>query len=157
MPAQARRQLIIERGSTFTVLAASTRHPLGWNGGVPAAASGHVGPGAFYLEPDDYIGTKLRLRVSALTNATAPVADFTIAICPITAVAGGVGVVSFTAGAVIAASQVVITAPGIGSMIRQESAEFDWPVAGWYAFSIINSAQPAANACTQLTFQLEAR
>lgn len=156
-PVQSRRQIIVERGAFCSALSAATRYVIGRNDGTPSIAGANPGSGLFYLEPDDYIGTKLRVRVISLTNATAPVSDYIVSMHPVTAVAGGAAAVTITPGTAIAASQITITAPGISSMIQQVTPEFDWPAAGYYTMSVLASATAAANSCVQLTMQLEAR
>lgn len=158
MPVQLRRQLVVERGAFCQALTGpATRFVIGVNNGIPVIAAGtNPGAGVFYMEPDDYIDTKLRLRVIALTNATAPVQDLLVGVYPVTAVAGGVGLVNITPGAVIVPSQVNIVAPGASSIIQQVSSEFNWPAGGWYTIGIVFSATAAANSVTQLEMYLEA-
>lgn len=158
MPVQPRRQIVIERGATCAALSAATRfltHPAA----SPPNNSVNCIPGAFVLEPDDYIGTRLRLRVISVTNATAPVSDYTMGLYPIAAgtVAGGAAVVSITLPTVLAQTQVTITQPGIGSIIRAESPEFDWPAAGLYIIGIVSGTTAQANSCVQINAYLEAR
>lgn len=156
MPAQKTRQLIIERGGALAAMTTGARFAIGFNGSAPVVVGANLAPGMFFLEPDDYIGTKLRIRVTALTNATAPVSDFTVALYKVTAVAGGAAVVNATVAVVPGTSQTV-TAPAISSMTRLESPDFDWPSAGWYVFSIDSSANAVASSSVQIHIQLEAR
>lgn len=150
------KTILIERGGSMSALNNQTRfaaHP----SSTPLATSVNAGSTLFYLEPDDYIGTKLRLRCMVVTNATASVSDYTVGLYPITAVAGGAAAVTVTAGSVIAASLLTFTAPGASAMLQSTSPEFDWPTVGWYGIAIANSATGAANSTIQLTAILEAR
>lgn len=159
MPAQLRRELIIERGATCAALSAATRF-LAVPSQAPPNNSVNCLPGGFVLEPDDYIGTRLRLRVLAVTNAVAPVSDYTMGLYPIAAgtIVGGASVVALTAvPAVLAQTQVTVTAPAAGSIMRVEGPEFDWPAAGLYMIGIVSSAAGTANSCVQINAYLEAR
>lgn len=157
MAGQKTRQLVVERGATCNALTLGVRYAAGANNSGPLAVGSNAATGAFFLEPDDYIGTKLRLRMTVLTNAVAPVSDYSTSLVPITAVAGGAAVVSVTVGTAIVNSSATIAAPGANTLLQTVSSEFDWPSAGWYLLSVGLSANATASSASQVIIQLEAR
>lgn len=149
--------VIIERGVTLNALGAGTRYSVGatTNGAVNGA--GNIGPGIFLFEADDFVGSKLRLIATCLVNDVAPVSDFTIALAPVTAVAGGATLVTATTGTAIAAASITFTAPAANSITRIATPEFNLLSSGMYIFSIVNSGAGTASSSTQITVRLEAR
>lgn len=99
-----------------------------------------------YLVAADYsmagLTTKLRVRAAVSVNGTAPAANFTFGLYPITP-GGGAGVLSFTLGA--AATTVAVNAPAANATAVATSAEITIPADGAYCFGVTASATPAAN------------
>ena len=129
-------------------------------GGSAAGANG--ADGVFYLDPADFSGTdrtaKLRLRASVVTNATAPVSDFTFGLYPVTAAGGGAGAVSTTLGTVVSGSTAAVVAPGATSMpTAVSSGDFTCPAAGFYIIAVVISASNAANSAVALRAFLDCR
>jgi len=148
---------IVERGSLLSALAAGTRYPALMNA-APVSLGGNNAFSSFYLEPDDYIGTKLRMRLSTLSNDVASTSDYTVSLHQILTVTGGAAVVGFTVGPAIAGSTITITQPGANTALHTEGEEFSWPsVSGWFVFRIVNSVTGAASSSVQLLIQLEVR
>lgn len=151
------KTVLVERGGICNALSGPvTRYVNGTNIGAPAANTANVGGGCFLLEPDDYVGTKLRLRAIALVNTTAPVSDFTINLFPVLTLTGGAAVVGITVGLAVSPT-ITFTAPAASSFTRSDTPEFDWPAAGYYTIGIGVSATGAANSSVQIMTSLEAR
>jgi hypothetical protein len=109
------------------------------------------GGGILYLDPADYAvagkTTKYRLRAMLGTNATAPTSTFTFGLYPVTAIAGGAGVVVFTLGAVTSGSTVAFVAPGASSLNQNNSGDFTAPSDGYYVAGVaITVANMVANS-----------
>jgi hypothetical protein len=126
--------------------------------GVPSGANG--GNGVFYIDPADLVpagrSCKLKLRQVLIPNATAPAADFTLGLYPVSASAGAAANVSVTTGTVVSGSQAAITAPPSGTPAIA-SAVFDCPVAGFYVLMLIISANMAVGSSAAIRAQLLAR
>ena len=136
------------------------------NGGtVIVPASGSAGaPVLMYIDPADYptvngVTTKLRIRSSVLINNTAPTNTLTFALYPVTATAGGVGIVTYTLGGIITGSDgATIAAPAANSQNNLVGSDFDIPAAGFYVVSVQTSVATAAvNSYTVISFQLQMR
>lgn len=145
------RRVVERLGQIAAATGAGQRFFIGSKGGdAPTTAGGSAGVGVFYFDPADHAeegkSTKVRLALVLLVNGAAPVSDFTVALFPVTAVAGAVGVLSITPGSVIAASSVTVVAPAISAMTIAASADFDPPAAGHYILGVNNSAVTAANS-----------
>lgn len=144
---------VVERQALLSALAGpATRFAVGVITNAPQN-SGNVGAGMFFLEPDDYVGYKLKLRVALYANVTASTSDFTVGLHPITAVAGGATLVTVTAGAMLTPN-VTFTAPALSTMTRLETGLFDVPVAGNYVVGVTHSATMAASSSVDITAQL---
>jgi hypothetical protein len=150
--------LIVERGAKPETAVSGNRYPSGSPQNIASASSGNVVVASFFLEPKDYIGTKLRMRIAACVNDTAPAMNYTIGMYQVLSVAGAAAVVSMvTTTTAIPGSTLVLTAPAANSMTHSETNLFNWPgISGWYVFRIANTVTPTANAAVQINIQLEA-
>lgn len=115
---------------------------------------------AFYLDPADFAltgyTTKVRLRTVLDTGNTAPGVNFTMALNPITAVAGGAGIVMVnTVGA--ATVSVTRNTPGTNQELTDITTEATMPAAAFYIATIAISGTTAANSNTQISLQLQYR
>lgn len=112
-----------------------------------------------YLDPADYEipgkEAQLRTRVQMFTNATAPGINVAIGLYPITAVAGGAGVITRTLGTRVTDSHVTFNAPGASSMFNATSPVYDLPSAGHYGIGSIGNAAQAANSFIAFEAQLQ--
>ena len=118
-------------------------------------------PVIVYLDDADYLETggtlKLRLRAQLLCNATAPAITVTFGLYPITAAAGGSGVLSETIGTVVSGSTVAFTTPSASSQNQGNSGDFTVPADGYYAIGVVGSGTQAANSYLGMTAQLQVR
>lgn len=118
------------------------------------------GNGVFYLDPADWGNGRtanMRLRCLVITNATAPAANFTFGLYPVTALGGGAAAVNVTPGAVIAGSTALFTAPGATATLKADSGDFVCPAAGFYAIGLVISANAAANSSLSVRVQIDRR
>lgn len=118
-------------------------------------------PVIFYLDDADYLETggtlKLRLRAQLLCNATAPAITVTFGLYPITAAAGGSGVLSETIGTVVSGSTVAFATPSASSANQGNSGDFTAPADGYYAIGVVGSGTQASNSYLGLAAQLQVR
>lgn len=158
IPLNSPWRTIFSGRSRFDANAAATT-TLGENGaGLPGGSVGAMA--AFYLDPADYPGgvtTKLRLSNLVLTNATAPVASFTVGLYPVSSTAGAAAAVTMTLGTVVPGSTVAVTTPALNTMTKVDSAEFDCPAAGVYVICVVISANMAASSAAVVRGTLQAR
>lgn len=87
---------------------------------------------------------QLKLTVNGMINGTAPAFTITFSLRPIT-IGGGAGVITYTAGAAVAGSDVQFIAPAANSA-PINSATFNAPTSGTYGVGVTVSAGPAANS-----------
>lgn len=138
-----------------------------WSGilnGVDISSSGALvgfGIETIYLDSADYLvagkATKLRVRFSVDTNATAPTRTWTCGLYPVT-FAGAADQLTFTLGTVVPNSTAAINAPPASSSTVAVSSDFDVPAAGVYAFGVVQSGGAIANnAAMKLTARLQMR
>ena len=125
-------------------------------------ASGDVGRGVFHLDPATYAvsgrTTKLRTKMTLLTNAVASGCDFTLGLYPVTACTGAVGAVAVTLDTVVSGSTAVVAAPAADTRFAVYSSDFDFPAAaGWYCLGLVLSATTAANSRVAIRSALELR
>lgn len=99
--------------------------------------------------------TQLRLITIVGVNATAPVSNFTFGLYPITASAGGAGLISHTAGAVVASSTALHTAPAAGARSYVSSSSFTPPAFDSYGIGVVTTATIAASSFLNLTAFLQ--
>ena len=133
-------------------------------GGRPANNTNGSGGGTFWFDPADYAGAsptvarvaKVRFRVAWMTDAVAPAVSFTVALAPVTAVAGTASVTTFTYGAATALTT-TITTPAASSMGVVTSADLTPPAAGAYAWLVSYSSVPAAASCINFNVRMLAR
>jgi hypothetical protein len=159
MPRNPSRTLV-ERGAVFNpATTAGTYYAAGQPVTLaPVLATGNAAAGSFYLEPDDYIGTRLRMRVTTFVNDVAPVSNYTVSLHRVLTVSGGAALVAITVDTAVTGSTVVHTAPGANSLTHTETEEFNWPsISGWYVFRFVNSATGTASSSVQWNVQLEVR
>ncbi len=131
------------------------------SGGGRTASSSEGGIVAIHLDPADYAAgarvVKGRIRASALVNATAPAANYTVGLYPVTAAAGAAGVVSVTLGTLVAGTTVALTGLAAGSLNQVGSGDFNLPAAGWYALGVVTSAASAAGSSVAVRAALQLR
>jgi hypothetical protein len=98
---------------------------------------------------------RIRLASSAVVNATAPGTTLTVGLRPITAVAGGTSLMTFTVGAALLTC--TYTTPAAGSRTRVDSAAVALAslTAGAYAIGVVTAGALAANSVIAFTAQLE--
>lgn len=91
---------------------------------------------------------KFRLRATIGVNNTAPAANISFGLFPLTtpASSGGATVKSWTIGSEVAGSTITQNTPTANTQYQLVSATFDLPSDGLYAICITNSAQTAANS-----------
>jgi hypothetical protein len=145
----------------FDATAITTGQVVGENFAV-SGSNAAAGKAAFYFDPDDYAvagsSTKLVLRMSILTNDTAPTSTFTASLAPLTAPAGAAANVTVSIGTNVTGSTAAIVAPLANTANVQESDDFDPPTAGQYALRIAISAyNMAANSAASARIELFAR
>lgn len=111
-----------------------------------------------WLDPADLTAgsrvTKYRVAMTVFTNGTAPAANFTAGLYPVTS-SGGPGIVLLTPGAVVAGSTAPVNAPAINSVLHAESGAFVAPAAAGYALAVVVSAPTAGNSAVVLTLRLQ--
>jgi hypothetical protein len=101
---------------------------------------------------------KMRLHFTVITNATAPAANFSLALYPVTASGGGAAAQVFaTTGAAVTGSTVSVTAPALSTVNVIESADFDAPATGQYVIMMTLSANMAANSSAAVRGIVKAR
>jgi hypothetical protein len=125
-----------------------------------AGASG--GKAAFYFDPAEFAisgyTTKLKLRLTVLTNDVAPTSTFTASLVPITSPSGAAATVAVTAGTIVAGSSAELVAPAATSTNVDDSGDFTAPAAGYYALQIVTSvANMAASSAAAVRVDLLAR
>lgn len=130
--------------------------------GVLAASATAQSPSIFYFDPTDYptwgsLTQKLRLKVYLGTNATAPGITITLGLYPVSAVAGGAGLQSYTLGTVTSGSTVAFTTPAASTRSQGTSGDFNAPSAGYYAIGVVGSGTQAANSFLSFSAHLQAR
>lgn len=92
--------------------------------------------------------TKLTLDASVLTNATAPSVNVSVALLPISAVAGGANALSFTYGTAVGTT--TFTTPS-ASQHNYGSTTLDLPTDGPYVAAFAFSGSQAANSMVAVT------
>lgn len=111
-----------------------------------------------YVDPADNsiagLTTKYRVNAVCFTNATAPAANFTVGLYPITANAGGAGAITMTNGAVVTGSTILFTAPALSTQNQNNSGDFTGLAAGYYALGVVISAITAASSRVVLSAKL---
>lgn len=104
--------------------------------------------------------TRMRLRVSWLTNATAPGITITWGLYPVTGLAGGAGLISVTMGTVIAGSTAAAVTPAVTTAGVSTGASFDFSaITGGtaYILGVAGSGSQAANSLVAANAILEMR
>lgn len=99
---------------------------------------------------------KLRLRVQVITNGTAPGVNFNFVLSPVT-FSGGADALSAAAGAAVAGSSAVITAPAANLATPGVGADFTPPADGAYCLVVATSGTLANNAAALVSAQLQTR
>lgn len=125
--------------------------------GVNASAAGAAIP-AFYWDPVDRAAgsrtIRLRIRGTALVNATAPSCTFTIGLYPVNAVAGGAATTSITLGTVNS-STVAFASPSANSLNQAVSTEITGLTAGFFVLGVAVSTNAAANSAVAIRAALQ--
>ncbi|MGH2964391.1 MAG: hypothetical protein ACRDMH_03285 [Solirubrobacterales bacterium] len=116
-----------------------------------------TGPDSIRFVSSDHavngLTTKLLVRVEVAVNATAPAINYTAGLYPLT-VAGGSGILNFTAGTVVTGSTAAVNAPGASGTSVNNSGDFDVPSAGQYGIAVVTSGAMAANSAVLVSAQL---
>lgn len=112
-------------------------YPLGVTNQLPFVASNNNDTHTFFWVPSAYaipgLTTRWRLLGTAAQNAVDPLIDFVFDIVPVTAGAGGPGVIDYTEGVAIATTPAVNTA---GNFDGNYSAEVNAPAQGLYIIRV---------------------
>lgn len=141
----------------FDALTATTQ-TLSENGA--ASAAGALGALAvFYLAPADLrtSSSRLRLRATVLTNATAPAVTFTVGLYPIASSGGGASTTSVVLGTVVAGSTAAIATPALSTQTKVDSTEFACPAAGFYALAVVLDTNMAASSSVAVRASLQVK
>lgn len=143
---------------TTTTIGAGTYVP-STDGVASKSASSNGLPIVFVLDPADHavsgLTTNFRLKASMITNPTAPAANFTLGLYPISSVGGGTSTIQITVGTVVSGSTVARNTPAGSSKFDDETADFTIGSSGTYALGVATSATLAANSATLITVRLE--
>jgi hypothetical protein len=140
-------------------------HPFASGGTDPAPGASTAYPADFAIELDPAIynansrTTKLRLQLTAFTNAVAPAITFTVGLYPIATYGGASAAAPLiaTLGAVVSGSTAAVASPAAAGRTPGVGADFNFPAAGAYVIAVAVSGASAANSLTQLVAQLEMR
>lgn len=120
-----------------------------------AAASGASGGFcAFYLDPAQ--GANTRVEAFCITNDTAPAANFTFDVLPVSGSSGTTATVAVTLGAAVSGSSIVFTAPSANTQNRS-TVSFATPAAGFYVVRFTVSASTTANSSILLRANIAQR
>lgn len=132
-------------------------------GGLSSGGTG-TAPPLWYPQSADLAvagkTTRFRVVVGYAVNATAPGVTFTWGLYPVTAVAGGASVVSYTLGTVVVGSTVLVVTPGASGGTRSVSSGFDMSAltnGTLYVPGVVVSATTNANSHVHFNFSLEMR
>lgn len=105
--------------------------------------------------------TRLRVRVSYATNATAPGITLTWGLYPITVLAGGINNITPTLGTVISGSTAAVASPAANTPAEAKSGSFDLSAVtgglGGFAMGVVGSGAQAGNSNLACTAYLEMR
>ena len=131
-------------------------------GGLPAGPAGSSASGPSPVVPADFavagLTTQFRLRVLTGVNSTAPGVDLTYGLYPVTAFAGGSGLVGPASyGTVVPGSTVTRPAPAAGSALLDASADFTIPAPGAYQILASISGTSAAASKVEFVAELQVR
>ena len=131
-------------------------------GGFPAGPAGSSANGPSPVVPADFavagLTTRFRLRVLTGVNSTAPGVDLTYGLYPVTAFAGGSGLVGPASyGTVVAGSTVTRPAPAAGSALLDASGDFTIPAPGAYQILASISGTTAAASKVEFVAELQVR
>lgn len=118
-------------------------------------------PAVVYLQSSDYptvngFAPKFKIKAGAFANHTAPGTNFNFGLYPVTpnVSSGGAGVKSWSAGTVVAGSQVLVTV-GADSHAMVNGSDFALPAIGWYVIGVITTATTATSSYTELSADLQ--
>lgn len=113
------------------------------------ASAGSYGVSAFHITSGDYAvagkTTKLNVKASIFTNATAAAVTLTFGIAPVTAAAGAADQVALTLGADSGSAAQWVN-PAASSILSSAGADIDLPATGFYAPYIASTGTVAADA-----------
>lgn len=126
--------------------------------GASSGAGSGGGTNVFYLDPADWpAGATLRIRVTVVTNDTAPAASFTAGLYPVTTPGGGVATVTSPFGTVVTDSTAVVTTPSANTDNVAVSTDFTPPAAGYYALGVVISANMTVASSAAVRIQLDVK
>lgn len=144
-------------GTMYNTYTAGTRWMNNFSTSAVTMAASNVAiapqPATYSIVSTDYptidgVTPKFRLRATIGVNNTAPAANISFGLFPLTtpASSGGVTVKSWTIGAEVVGSTITQNTPAANTQYQLVSATFGLPADGLYAICITNSAQTAANS-----------
>lgn len=128
---------------------------------IDGSGSAHGGgaPVVIPLTSTDYavsgLTAKLRVRLVTLTNGTAPAANFTAGLYPVSSTAGVADSLGMTLGTVVSGSTIARAAPAANSALLSNGADFTFPSTGIYALAIALSGAVATNSLTHALVYLD--
>jgi hypothetical protein len=153
-----RSLIVVNNFLNAPTAATQALRPGGTGGGMIITATS-AAAAVFYLDPADYsLGGRVlyyRLAFTLSVANVAPAANFTAGLYAMTAPAGAASL-AYTA-TVIAASQVVVTAPLANSINYVAGTDVAFPAAGLYAVGVIISANTAANSAVDMAATVQQR
>jgi hypothetical protein len=120
-------------------------------------------PAAFQFTAADYTitgrTTKLRLRATVLNNPTAPGANLTVGLYPVSSTGGGVDTASVTLGTVVTGSTVAFSSATLtaSSKVQGVTADFDVPSDGIYVLGFNLSGTIGGNSLPNVLADLQVR
>lgn len=130
-----------------------------------SGAVGDVGSGldheVMWLDPAQHtiagLTTQLRLFGTLATNNVAPTGTWFVALRPVTTIGGGATLLSVTGiGAALGQVQVAGSPPSANAVGAGTSADFAFPTAGPYAFTVhVTGASQAANSRVGVRWTLQ--
>lgn len=144
--------MLVIIGSTV----ASTLMISGSGGPIVSGANGQVY--AKYIDPADYAiagyTTKLRIRILATVNATAPAVNFTMGLYPVT-LSGGAANLIYTVGTAVISG--ILSGPGASAVTTGVVSEVTMPAAQLLVPAVVVSGTTAANSQCSLSWQAQYR
>lgn len=154
---------LVAAGSTVraTVATGSGTFFLGSGGGIvtPATATTSNVP-VYWIDPDDFqvggLTANLQTLVTIFTNSVAPGINFTIALNPISVdnASSTPGNIGYALASRVTNSYATINTPAPYSENEQASADYTFPVAGFYALSLNLSGTMAATSVAVISAQV---
>ena len=155
-PLASYRQLFEGSCSIIAAQAAGTYMLSNGSAGVVSGGSVLYPICFYYIAGADFpsvstVTTKLRIRASVAVNATAPAANFTIGLYPVTSGAGAAGLKIWTTGTLVSGSATsTVTTPAGSSCTNVNGSDFVIPTDGIYCIAVVTSAAIATSSLVQI-------